>query len=300
MADVDQLRLHFDPQSLVLLNAIMALVMFGVALDLRVQDFRRVIDTPRAPFIGLVCQFVALPALTYGLIILVRPAPSLALGMILVAACPGGNMSNFFTHLAGGNTALSVTMTAVSTTMALIMTPFNLTFWGHLHPRTSALLHEVDLNPMHVVLTVGAILVLPLFAGMTVARRAPALAARLRRPMRIFSIAVFASFIVIAFAANFDNFLTYIGQVFLIVMVHNGLALLTGYAAGRGLGLPVRDARAVSIEVGIQNAGLGLALIFDFFAGLGGMALVAAWWGVWHLITGLSLGLYWSRRPATD
>ena len=294
----DQMQLHFNPESLKLLNVILGLVMFGVALDLHVRDFKRLLAAPRGPLIGLAAQFVLLPLFTYLLIRVIEPLPSLALGMILVAACPGGNVSNFMTHLAGGNTALSVTMTAVSTTLALVMTPFNLTFWGSLYPPTADLLTQVQLDPIQVFFTIVMILGIPLAAGMTIRHHYPQVAARLRRPFKIGSIGVFVLFIVIAFAMNFDNFQKFVLQVFYIVLLHNATALLLGFWSSRLLGMPHRDARAVSIEVGIQNSGLGLVLIFDFFHGLGGMALVAAWWGIWHLIAGLSLALYWSRKPA--
>ncbi len=297
--DLDAVRLHFNPQSLIALNAILGLVMFGVALDLRVEDFRRVVRSPRGPLIGLGAQFVLLPALTFVLTLFLRPLPSIALGMLLVAACPGGNVSNFITHLAAGNTALSVSMTALSSALALVMTPLNLTFWGKLNPHTAPLLTSVSLNPLQVMATIFLILGLPLAAGMSIAHRRPQLAARLRRPFRIFSIFAFVLFVAIAFAANFDYFQKFVLRVFFYVLLHNAGALFIGYLAARAFGMSIRDRRAVSIEVGIQNSGLGLALIFNFFSGLGGMAVTAAWWGIWHLIAGMSLAFYWSRKPAT-
>jgi bile acid:Na+ symporter, BASS family len=138
---------------------------------------------------------------------------------------------------------------------------------------------------------------IPLVAGMLLAHHTPRVAARLRQPLKIFSIGFFIVFIAVIFGLNWDNFLHHISKVWFAVLVQNGLALLSGYGTSRLFRLPRRDARAISIEVGIQNSALGLALIFDFFAGLGGMALVAAWWGIWHLLAGLSLAPVWSRRP---
>ena len=120
---VDQIRLSFDGGSLILLNVILGLLMLGVALDIRVADFVRIVRDPRGPLIGLVAQFLLLPAATFGLTLLLDPVPSVALGMILVAACPGGNISNFLAWLARGNAALSVGMTAISTAAAVVMTP---------------------------------------------------------------------------------------------------------------------------------------------------------------------------------
>ena len=294
---IDQLQLNFNPQNLKLLNVIIGLVMFGVALDLKVDDFKRITVSPLPPMIGLVGQFLLLPALSFLWTLVLRPPPSIALGMMLIAACPGGNVSNFLTHLAKGNTALSVSVTAISTAVALIMTPFNLTFWGKLNADTAPILHRINLNPLEVFYTVVVILGIPLAAGMLLAQHAPRLAARLRRPLKVFSIVFLVAFIIVIFALNWDNFLNFVPQIWFAVLIQNGLALLGGYAISRLFRLPRRDARAISIEVGIQNSALGLALVFEFFAGLGGMALVAAWWGVWHLISGLTLALIWSKRP---
>ncbi len=305
MGDVDAVRLAFEPATLVLLNLGIGLMMFGVAIDLRVDDFRAVARRPRGLLAGVVAQFFLLPAATYLLTRILHPAPSIALGMILVAACPGGNISNIITYLAGGNSALSIGMTAVSTAAAVVMTPLNLTFWGSLSPETAAILRQVSLDPVELLLTVVAILGIPLAAGMLLAARRPELAASLHRPMKVLSVIFFGGIVVLALARNWDDFLRYVGVVMGVVALHNATALGLGYGAARALGLRSRDARAVSIEVGIQNSALGLTLIFTFFAGLGGMALVAAWWGVWHIIAGLTLAAGWSyldRRaaPATE
>jgi len=294
VSDVDALRLAFQPGTLVTLNVVLGLVMFGVALDLSVDDFRRVARTPLGAGIGLATQFVLLPAATWVLTMVLDVRPSIALGMILVAACPGGNISNVITHLAGGNTALSIGMTAVSTAAAVVMTPLNITFWGSLNPDTATILRDVHLDPVSLLVTIFTILGVPLVVGMTVAARRPAFAARIRRPMKALSLVFFAAIVLLALHANWDAFLTYVGVVMGVVALHNATALALGYGAARAVGLPGRDARAVSIEVGIQNSGLGLTLIFTFFGGLGGMALVAAWWGVWHIIAGLAVAALWA------
>ncbi len=295
--EIDQAQLNFNDSTLLLLNVLIGLIMFGVALDIRIEDFRRVVRDPRGPLIGLGAQFLLLPAFTFLLISIADPIPSMALGMIMVAACPGGNFSNFLAHYAGSNAALSVSMTAISTAMAIVMTPLNLSFWGSRDPGTAAILTEVSLDPVDLLVTILLILGVPLFAGMIVAARAPGLATRLRRPMRIFSLAAFALFIVGALLGNWQQFLDHVGAVALIVALHNALALAIGYWSARALGSPRYDTRAISIEVGIQNSALALVLIFGFFDGLGGMAIIAAWWGVWHLISGLTVATWWARRP---
>ena len=297
MNPVDQVQLNFNPATLMLLNALIGLIMFGVALDIRVDDFKRVITDPRGPTIGLLAQFLFLPAMTYVLVLVIDPLPSIGLGMILVAACPGGNFSNFLAHHAKANSALSVSMTAISTALAVVMTPANLSFWGGMNPKTAAILQEVELDPFALFRTILVILGVPLAAGMLVAARAPSTAARLRRPMKLFSLTAFGLFILGALIGNWHHFLNNVGFVAFAVALHNGLGLALGYGAGRLLGSPKYDARAISIEVGIQNSALALVLIFGFFDGLGGMAIIAAWWGVWHLISGLTVATYWSRNP---
>jgi len=296
-ATVDQIRLNFSPQSLVALNGAIGLMMLGVALDLKLADFKRIITSPKAPAIGLGAQFVLLPAFTFLLTLVLRPSPSIALGMILIAACPGGNLSNIMTYLARGNTAISVSMTAVSTAAAVFMTPFNLSLWGSLNPATAPILKQVSLSPLDVFTTIFVILGIPLCLGLLLSRTFPSLADKVRRPFRVVSFLIFVAFVALALKANWAIFLKVIGFIVFVVFAHNALALSLGYFSGRLFGLQERDVRAVAIEVGIQNSALGLVLIFNFFEGLGGMAIIAAWWGIWHIISGLSVATFWSRRP---
>lgn len=295
--DVDQIQLHFSSTGLMVLNGIIGLIMFGVALDIKARDFQRIRGDGRAAVVGLASQFFLLPALTFVLVRCLQPHPSMALGMILVASCPGGTMSSFLTHFGRGDTALSVSLSAVSTLAAALMTPLNLAFWGGLYGPTAELLRQVALSPLDLLLTIVTILLLPILLGMGMARRFPELAARARRPMRFLSLAFFVGFVVVALLANLEYFRRYIGVVALLVLLHNGVAMAGGYLVARWVRLGEAARRAVTFEVGIQNSALGLILIFDFFDGLGGMAIVAAWWGVWHLVSGLSLAGFWSRRP---
>lgn len=296
-ASIDQLTLNFNPTALWAINISIGLMMFGVALDLKLDDFKRIIRSPKAPGIGLAAQFILLPALTFLLIQLLNVHPSMALGMIMVAACPGGNLSNIMTYLAKGNVAVSISMTAVSTVAAIFMTPFNLALWGNLNSETADILRDVSLSPLDIFVTVFVILGVPLTAGLLVARAFPKLVDRVRRPFKIFSLIFFIAIIGAALTANWRNFIDYIGMVAFIVFLHNALALNLGYWSGRLVGLNERDARATCIEVGIQNAALGLVLVFNFFDGLGGMAVVVAWWGIWHIFSGLMTAFIFTRRP---
>jgi BASS family bile acid:Na+ symporter len=297
MDAIDQVRLNFNPQAQLGLNLVLALVMFGIALDLKVADFKAALRTPRALAIGLVSHHLLFPAFTFALIQIIKPAPSIGLGMLLVSSCPAGHISNFFTHRAKGNAALSVSISTLSTLGAIFFTPLNVSFWGSLDPGMNALLRSFSLDPLHMLLDVGMLLGIPLAAGMTLSHRWPALAKRLHAPMRNLSLAVFIVFVIGALALNWSIFLAYGRFVVLVVFIHNALALSGGYGLARGLGLAERDSRAVAFETGIQNSGLGLVLVFNFFGGLGGMAIVTAWWGIWHIVAGVALSTYWMKRP---
>lgn len=296
MEPLDDVLLNFSSGSLLILNIILGIVMFGVALDLKIEDFLRLVRAPIAFLAGFGSQFIFLPAATFLLVIAVKPQASVALGMIMVAACPGGNISNFFTHRAGGTTALSVSMTAVATMAAVIMTPFNLAFWGGLYEPSAQLVRQTSVDPLQMAMTVAMLLVVPLALGMFVNARFETAARRLRRPMRIASMLIFAAFVIGALSANWQHFMDYVGAVFIIVLIHNAVALAGGYGIAMASGLNERDRRAISIETGIQNSGLGLILIFNFFDGLGGMAIVAAWWGVWHILSGFAVASFFKSR----
>ena len=297
MLPIDEIRLNFNPASLAILNVVLALLMFGIALDTRVEDFKRVAKMPWARGVGIAAQFLVLPAVTFALTLLLGVGPSIALGMILVACCPPGNVSNVLTHRAKGNVALSVSMTAISNVIAIVAMPLNFAFWGSLHPTASGLLKTIALDPLdmgaHIVLIIG----LPFVLGLWCSHRFPGFTQRIKKSARIFSIVALLAFIVGAVAGNWRFFLDYVGVVLLAVALHDALAFGTGYACARLTGLQDYDRRAVAIEVGIRNAGLGLVLIFSFFGGLGGMAVVAGVWGFWDIIAGLALAGWWGRRP---
>lgn len=295
---IDEVVLNFSPGSMLLLNAILAVVMFSIAIDLKPSDFRALSRAPKALFVGLASQFIVLPVLTFALVLLTQPRASIALGLILVAACPGGNISNFITHRAGGNTALSVSMTGFATVGAIILTPFNIAFWGGLYAPTRAILEKTAIDPVQVAITVSLMLILPLVLGIALNARHPAFTARMRTPLQWLSMVIFIAFVVLALAANWGFFLDFAGLVAVLVVSHNTLALGGGYATATLAGLTPFDRRAVTIETGIQNSGLGLVLIFGFFGGLGGMAVVAAFWGIWHAISGLGLAAVMSRQEA--
>jgi BASS family bile acid:Na+ symporter len=269
--------------------------MFGVALGITIEDFKHLAKQPKAVLLGVVSQFILLPLITFLVVLWIKPQPSIALGMMMVAACPGGNISNFMTHLAKGNTALSVSLTAFATFLAMFMTPFNFQFYGNLYAPTAQILKTVELEPLELVKLVVLILGIPLVLGMLVRQRYELLATKLSKILKPLSILVFAAIVVIAFSKNIEVFNGYVHHVLTIGIGHNLLAIGLGFALAKLFKLSFKNQKTLAIETGIQNSGLGLLLIFTFFEGLGGMAILAAFWGIWHIISGLLLASYWSR-----
>jgi len=293
----DDVQLNFSPGSLVTLNIILAVMMFGVSLSLSPQDFKRIVKSPQAPLIGLAAQFLLLPFLTYLLTLVLQPHPSLALGMILVSACPGGTFSNIITFMARGNLAVSVSMTAVASVLAVVMTPFNFAFYAWLNPVTSKVMNEIRLDPWHMVGLVFAVVGVPLVAGMFCGQRFPAIRDRSETIMRRVSLVVFLGFVGLAFSRNWDLFVQHAGGLAVLVIVHNLMALGLGNRLATLCRQPEVDRRAITLEIGIQNSGLGLTLLFTFMPQLGGAILITAFWGVWHLVSGLLIAGYWGCRP---
>jgi len=214
---------------------------------------------------------------------------------MLIAACPGGNVSNYAVHLSKGNTALSIMMTSITTVCAIILTPLSFALWTKFIPVDGAI--SISVAPGQMLQTIFLLIFVPLAAGMLSNHFLPKFTQKINKYVKAFAMIIFISFAVVAIYLKFDDLRSYVHYVFLIVLVHNALALLMGYTFAKWNKLPEYSARAVSIETGIQNTGLALILIFNFFNGLGGMAIIAAWWGIWHLISGFLLATYWGRRP---
>jgi len=300
MEQLDNVKINFDSNGLWLLNIALAVVMFGVALGISINDFKSLLKQPKLVLVGLLAQFILLPLLTFLVIIVIRPQPSIALGMMMVAACPGGNISNFMTHFAGGNTALSVSLTAFGTFLAMIVTPLNFQLYGGLYEPTALILKTVELEPFQLVQLVVLILGIPLLLGMLLRYKNLNFANKLSKLLKPISIIVFVAIVLIAFSKNIDVFSKYIHYVLIIGICHNALAIVLGLFTAKAFGLSLKDQKTLAIETGIQNSGLGLLLIFTFFSGLGGMAIMAAFWGIWHIVSGLILAFYWnSKSPKT-
>lgn len=300
---LDSVRLNFSSENQIFINFTLAFIMFGVALGIRLRNFKRIVQNPKSVILGIISQFILLPFITFVFVYALKVyiTPTIAMGMILVAACPGGNISNFITSISKGNIELSVSLTAFATISSVLLTPFNFSFWGNLYSKASHLVRPIEIPIFQVFTTIIILLGIPLVLGMLVAWKFPKLTQKIIKPIRIVSIIIFFAFVFFAFAANFSLFLKYIKYIFIIVLVHNALAILTGYSWATIFKVHKRDRRTISIETGIQNSGLALVLIFNpkiFPLDVlnGGMAFIAAWWGIWHIVSGLSLASFWSIK----
>ncbi|HHU25608.1 MAG TPA: bile acid:sodium symporter family protein [Bacteroidales bacterium] len=301
LEQLDAVQLNFNQGSVNIMNVAIAFIMFGVALSIKPEHFKTLALNPKPVILGVISQYVLLPALTFLLVLILRPSTAVAMGMILVAACPGGNVSNLISSISKSNITLSVSLTALTTVMSLFMTPFNFAFWGSLYAKHSPLLVPITIDPVEMFRTVFLILGIPVILGMFVGMKFPKFTKRIDKTVQTASILFFVGFIVAALAGNFSLFLRYIHLIFFLVLLHNGLAYVSGYYFPKLLKVNEINCRTISIETGIQNSGLGLALIFNprIFPPeleLGGMAFIAAWWGIWHIIAGLMLAFYWRRR----
>jgi len=302
---LDKIHLNFSQGGLLFMNITLAFIMFGVALEIDFKSFKKIIKKPKSLITGVISQFFLLPFITFIFILIIEPTPAVALGMILVSSCPGGNISNFISSMAKANIALSVSMTAIATLGAIFMTPANFAFWGGLYAKSHPLLRPIEIDPFQMFQTVFIILGIPIIIGVLFARKFPDLTQKIKKPIKILSLLIFAGYVVAALSNNFNYFIRYIHLIALIVFIHNALALLTGFTFSTLLKIPRKDRRSISIETGIQNSGLGLVLIFNpkLFPpelDLGGMAFIAAWWGIWHIVAGIGIATLWSRKKIDE
>lgn len=299
-SDIDSVSLNTSDGTLILLSFVIAVIMFGIALEMKVDDFRAVAHMPKAMAVGVAAQFICLPAITYLLTIALNFRPSIALGMILVACCPPGNISNILVYRARGNVALSLSMTALSNFLAIFLMPLNIAFWGGLHPEASTILKDVDVNALELLADIVLLIGVPLTLGLLISSHRPGLAKRVQPMVKKFSMIFLVLFIIGALATNIGVFIDYIALVALAVFLHDTLALLLGYGIAASFKVSEPNRRAITFEVGVRNAALGLGIALSVFDGLGGVAIVAAWWGVWDLIAGLALSSWWAKRPTGD
>jgi len=295
--DIDQVLINFNAEQIWLLNFCLGFLMFGVALDLKIEDFLYILKNPKSTLLGAISQLVILPLFTYFLILILKPHYSIALGMLLISVCPGGNVSNYAVHLAKGNAALSVMLTSLSTFTSILFTPFIFVLIFQLLPYENIFIDTTfRLNPLEMVLIIFKLMFIPLVLGMFINHIFPKVKKNISQWVKKISMVIFIGFVFAALFSNIENLINHLGKVFWIVLLHNTIALLIGYWLAKTTKLPFKDVKAISIETGIQNSGLALVLIFNFFQGLGGMALIAAWWSIWHLVTSFAVATYWSKK----
>ena len=309
MKSLDAIDVTMGGGSLVL-NIVLAFVMFGVALGIKPRTFIDILKNPKSIILGIACQLLLLPALTLLLVMVMGNwiSPMIALGMILVAACPGGNVSNFITSLSRGNVELSVSLTAFNTVLCVFSTPINFAVWGNLYLKYAAkqdiILPELQIPFWEIFQSIVIIMGIPLVLGILCSQYLPKVAKKLNKPLQSLSIVVFVVMVAAIFASNFDAFTKCIQYIFLVVLLHNLLALGIGFSSSTLLKVPYKDRRTLTIETGIQNSGLGLILLLNpnifpdsgAWANNGGMLVITAWWGVWHIISGLTLAYAWRVR----
>ena len=314
LSALDPLNPNLGAGEMTIVNIILALVMFGVALGIKVQTFKDVFTNPKSLLVGVAMQWVVLPAITFLVALALNSVitPMIALGMILVASCPGGNISNFMSSYARGNVELSVSMTAITTVFAPFVTPINFLLWGSLYCDVVDLQKdipslEIPFAPMleQIMLLLG----IPIVLGIAFAHYFPNVTKRLLKPSQILSIVLFLGMVAVAFSnvvtsleGGWSVALSII-FAFAVVVIHNASAFTTGDYGARLLRLSEKDCRSMTVEVGIQNSGLGLALLFnpaifnpEIWNNNGGMIFIAALWGVWHIVAGLSVASIFRRK----
>ncbi|MBQ8366616.1 MAG: bile acid:sodium symporter family protein [Alistipes sp.] len=311
LASLDALVIDLGAREMFLVNIILAIVMFGVALGIKMQTFKDVFRSPKSVITGVLLQWIALPAVTCLLAIVLNPfiTPMVAIGMILVASCPGGNISNFMSSLSKGNVELSVSMTAITTVFAPIVTPLNFWFWGTLYSRYATLHNDIptlEIPFIDMLYQILLILGVPIILGMIFSHYQPKAAEKIMKPLQMLSIILFLGMVVVSLrqvlAALDPSVYWSILVILTFVILHNATALSTGFFGATLMHVPTIDRRSLTIEVGIQNSGLGLTLLFnpaifppEVWSHNGGMVLITALWGVWHIVSGLIVAAVFRR-----
>ena len=291
--DIGEITYNASTQNI--LNIVLASMILGIALDIRWQDFKNILKMPKPVIAGLTAQFLVLPALTTVLTLLLNLPAGIELGMILVASCPGGAISNFVTHLSKGNTALSISMTAASSALAIFMMPLNFVFWAGVNPITADMLQTIHVNANDLFINLFMVLAIPLTLGLFIKSKVPTVAKKIHILLKNTSILALIAFIVGAIITNKTAFLSHFQLVFTVVLIHNAIALLIGFYVAKLSKSNVRDTKAITIEVGMQNSSLAIAIVFTQFNGEAGMALISAFWGTWHIVSGLIIALVFRR-----
>ena len=313
LESLNGVTINFGESGMTIVNIILAFVMFGVALGIKPHTFRDVFKNPKSVIVGVLLQWIGLPLITFIICLILNPwiTPMIALGMILVACCPGGNISNFISSLSKGNVELSVSMTAITTAFAPLVTPLNFFVWGNLYSYFVSV--RADIPTLHIpfmpmLQQILLLLGVPIVLGLFFSKRHPNATKKITKPAQILSILLFIGMVIVSFSQNFEIFINHLFYVVIIVLLHNAAALATGYFGGKLAKLPVKDCRSLTVEIGIQNSGLGLVLLFNpaifppeiWHNHYGGMLFITAWWGIWHIVSGLTVATLFRRKPLVE
>ena len=266
-------------------NTLLGIVMFGMG-PLKPEDFKVVFSRPKDVIIGCIAQFTLMPFLAWALTQVFHLPTELAIGVILVGTCPGGTSSNVMTYLSKGDVALSVGMTAVSTVLAPILTPLlTLLYAGQ----------RVDVNPVNMFLSIVKVVLVPIALGFVVNHFFHEFTQQAVRVLPLVSTTAIVLIICAVVSANSAKIMTSGLLILVVVVLHNLLGYLTGYAVGKALKLDSTKCRAISIEVGMQNSGLATSLAAAHFAQYPLATIPGAVFSVWHNISGAVLANFYAR-----
>jgi BASS family bile acid:Na+ symporter len=282
-----------SPLTTVGLPIALGIIMLGLGLGLTLADFRRVVAYPKPALIALVCQALLLPVLCFGIVLALDLPPALAVGMMLLAASPGGTTANLYSHLFGGHVALNVTLTAVNSVLAVFTLPIivNLSA-SHFLEGAGSIGLQFD-----KVVQVFAIVLVPVAIGMALRARFPQLADRLARPVKILSVIVLVAVIAGTLLRERDNIVDYIVAVGVAVLIFNVVSLAIGYGAPRLAGVGKRESIAAGMEIGIHNSTLAITIaVSPALLNSTEMAIPAAVYGFVMFFTAAAFGLIVTRR----
>ena len=295
MEAIDQVPFTFDPAIGLIIAIMVGFLVFAVALDLTWEQLRRVLESPRAPAIGLLAQFGILPAVAFGAGVYLTDVPSVALGLLLVTCCPGGALSNYLTGIARGDVATSISMTTVSTLFSLVLTPLLFALWASMNPSTQAVLQDIQMDPQRVVMTLLIMLIVPVTAGMLLRARRSDLADQIRVWTRRIAGMVFTVVVAMIIGGNIESLASFAEVALLPVLLTFVIAVMLGWGLACLAGLVAADRRAVALEVAFQNVALAIGMGIAFFPSLAGVAAVSILWGVVHLTLGFALAVAWNH-----
>lgn len=269
----------------------LGIIMFGMGMTMTVNDFKGVLQSPKAVFIGVLAQFIVMPSLAYLLCKLFQLPAEIAVGVILVGCCPGGTASNVITYMAKGNTALSVACTSVSTLLAPILTPAIFYLLAS---------QWLQIDAASMFMSILQVVLFPIILGLIVRSLLKQKVEQYIQVMPLISVVAIVAIVAAIIAGSKAAILQSGALILAVVILHNGLGYLLGFWASRFFQLPYADCKAVAIEVGMQNSGLGVALAAVHFAASPVTAVPSAIFSLWHNISGPALATYWASKTTED